>query len=55
MSFKYQEKVSHEELMAIAGERLQLGDLAVVANQGEEASGCGEAGSLLGGRVMRCR
>jgi phosphopantothenoylcysteine decarboxylase/phosphopantothenate--cysteine ligase len=37
VSFKYQEQVSHEALMAIAQERLQQGYEAVVANRGEEA------------------
>ena len=42
VSFKYQENVSHEGLMGIAEERLQLGDLAVVANRREEAVSVGE-------------
>ncbi len=36
VTFKYQEQVSHEELMDIAQERLQWGYNAVVANRGEE-------------------
>ena len=38
ITFKYQERLSHEELMAIAKKRLATGDLAVVANRGEESS-----------------
>jgi phosphopantothenoylcysteine decarboxylase/phosphopantothenate--cysteine ligase len=42
VSFKYQEQVSHEVLMAIARERLKLGYQAVVANRGEEAEAEGQ-------------
>ncbi len=38
ITFKYQERLSHDELMAIARKRLETGDLAVVANRGEESS-----------------
>lgn len=37
VSFKYEEDVSHEKLMAIAQERLGQGHSAVVANRGEES------------------
>ena len=36
ITFKYQENVSHAELIAIAQNRLQQGDRMVVANRGEE-------------------
>lgn len=42
VSFKYQEDVSHEELMAIVRERLSRGHSAVVANRGEETGPEGE-------------
>lgn len=42
VSFKYQEDVSHEELMQIAQERLERGHTAVVANRGEERGPAGE-------------
>jgi phosphopantothenoylcysteine decarboxylase / phosphopantothenate---cysteine ligase len=42
VSFKYQERLSHEELMAIAKERLGRGHDAVVANRGEETGPAGE-------------
>lgn len=42
VSFKYQEDVGHDELMAIAGERLEAGHQAVVANRGEERGPAGE-------------
>ena len=41
VSFKYEEDVSHEELMAIARERLGQGHTAVVANRGEESDEAG--------------
>lgn len=37
ITFKYQENISHDELMAIARTRLQQGYQMVVANRGEEA------------------
>lgn len=36
LTFKYQENISHEELMKIAYRRLQSGYPAIVANRGEE-------------------
>lgn len=36
ISFKYQEDISHQELMNIAKDRLKKGHYAVVANRGEE-------------------
>ena len=36
ITFKYQENVSHEELIAIARQRLQQGYQMIVANRGEE-------------------
>jgi len=47
VSFKYQEGVTHEELMAIAGERLERGHAAVVANRGEERGPAGEQVAYL--------
>jgi phosphopantothenoylcysteine decarboxylase/phosphopantothenate--cysteine ligase len=47
ISFKYQEGVSHEELMAIADERLARGHAAVVANRGEERGPNGEQVAYL--------
>lgn len=41
VTFKYQEGVSHEELMATARGRLQQGYQAVVANRGEEGRAAG--------------
>ena len=41
ITFKYQEGVSHEKLMAIARGRLQQGYEAVVANRGEEGRAAG--------------
>lgn len=42
VSFKYQEKLDHEQLMRIAQERVDKGHLAVVANRGEEVGPKGE-------------
>lgn len=42
VSFKYQENVSHEELIEIAQGRLKQGYNAVVANRGEETGAQGE-------------
>ena len=42
VTFKYQENVTHEELMAIANQRLQQGYQMVVANRGEEKGANGE-------------
>ncbi|MDJ1174462.1 phosphopantothenoylcysteine decarboxylase [Roseofilum capinflatum] len=42
VTFKYQEQVSHEELMGIAQQRLAQGYNAVVANRGEEMGENGE-------------
>ena len=42
ISFKYQERLTHEELMAIARDRIGRGHSAVVANRGEETGPAGE-------------
>ena len=42
VSFKYQETLTHDELMTIARDRLAKGHLAVVANRGEETGPNGE-------------
>jgi phosphopantothenoylcysteine decarboxylase/phosphopantothenate--cysteine ligase len=42
LTFKYQENISHEELMEIAYSRLKLGYPAIVANRGEEVGSNGE-------------
>lgn len=42
VTFKYQENMTHEELMAIAKQRLQQGYQMVVANRGEEKGENGE-------------
>lgn len=42
ITFKYQENLSHDELMEIASERLRSGYPAVVANRGEEIGPNGE-------------
>jgi phosphopantothenoylcysteine decarboxylase/phosphopantothenate--cysteine ligase len=47
ITFKYQEQVSHEELMTIASQRLKRGYLAVVANRGEESEAQGEQVAYL--------
>lgn len=39
VTFKYQEQVTHDELIAIAQERIKRGYQAVVANRGEEMGG----------------
>ena len=42
VTFKYQENMSHEELMGIAQARIQKGYNAVIANRGEESGPHGE-------------
>ena len=42
VAFKYQENVTHEELMTIANQRLDRGYQMVVANRGEEKGENGE-------------
>jgi phosphopantothenoylcysteine decarboxylase/phosphopantothenate--cysteine ligase len=42
LTFKYQENLSHHELMEIAHERLKSGYSAIVANRGEEVGPNGE-------------
>ena len=42
VSFKYQENITHEELIQIAQSRVEKGHLAVVANRGEETGPNGE-------------
>lgn len=46
-TFKYQEGVAHEALMAVAAERLARGSQAVVANRGEESGPHGEQVAYL--------
>jgi len=41
ISFKYQENISHEALISIARDRLSKGDMAIVANRGEETGANG--------------
>lgn len=47
ITFKYQEGISHRELMTIARERLAQGYQAVVANRGEEVGPAGEQVAYL--------
>ena len=47
VTFKYQENISHEELIAIARQRLQQGYQMVVANRGEEHQREGEQVAYL--------
>ncbi|WP_036483542.1 phosphopantothenoylcysteine decarboxylase [Myxosarcina sp. GI1] len=47
VTFKYQENVSHQELIAIANARLQQGYQMVVANRGEEIRERGEQVAYL--------
>jgi phosphopantothenoylcysteine decarboxylase / phosphopantothenate---cysteine ligase len=47
VTFKYQEDVSHEELMATARGRLEQGFHAVVANRGEERGPAGDQVAYL--------
>jgi phosphopantothenoylcysteine decarboxylase / phosphopantothenate---cysteine ligase len=42
LTFKYQENISHQELMEIAHNRLKSGYPAIVANRGEEVGSNGE-------------
>lgn len=42
LTFKYQENISHADLMSIAQERLKDGDVAVIANRGDEVGAMGE-------------
>ncbi len=42
LTFKYQEGISHDELMGIAQDRLQSGYSAIVANRGEDTGPNGE-------------
>lgn len=42
LTFKYQENISHADLMSIAQKRLQDGDVAVIANRGDEVGSMGE-------------
>ncbi len=63
LTFKYQEGLSHDELMGIAQKRLQSGYSAIVANRGEETgpngeqiaylvTGSGEPKSFMGKREI---
>jgi phosphopantothenoylcysteine decarboxylase/phosphopantothenate--cysteine ligase len=47
VTFKYQEGVSHEELLEIARKRLEKGYQAVLANRGEEKGDQGEQVAYL--------
>jgi phosphopantothenoylcysteine decarboxylase / phosphopantothenate---cysteine ligase len=47
VTFKYEEDVSHEELMATARGRLEQGFHAVVANRGEERGPAGDQVAYL--------
>ncbi len=47
VTFKYQENVTHEELMEIANARLEQGYQMVVANRGEETGANGEQVAYL--------
>lgn len=47
VTFKYQEEVSHDELVAVARARLDQGYQAVVANRGEERGPAGEQVAYL--------
>lgn len=47
ITFKYQEQVSHAQLIHIAKQRLQQGYLAVIANRGEESEAQGEQVAYL--------
>jgi phosphopantothenoylcysteine decarboxylase/phosphopantothenate--cysteine ligase len=47
VTFKYQEGVSHEELIDIARKRLEKGYQAVIANRGEEKGNQGEQVAYL--------
>jgi len=42
ITFKYQENLTHDELLAIGEKRLKAGDMALVANRGEEVGPSGE-------------
>jgi len=42
LTFKYQENISHDELMKIADQRLKSGYPAIIANRGEEVGPNGE-------------
>jgi phosphopantothenoylcysteine decarboxylase/phosphopantothenate--cysteine ligase len=42
ISFKYQENMSHADLIGVARERLRKGHQAVIANRGEELTAGGE-------------
>ena len=42
ITFKYQENVTHEELLSITQRRLKNGDTAIIANRGEEIGEKGE-------------
>lgn len=55
LTFKYQENISHNELMEIAYNRLNSGYPAIVANRGEELGPNGEQIAYLVTRVGRTR
>ena len=42
ISFKYEEQLTHSDLMSIASKRLDRGHQAVVANRGEDKGPSGE-------------
>jgi phosphopantothenoylcysteine decarboxylase/phosphopantothenate--cysteine ligase len=55
LTFKYQENISHNELMEIAYNRLNSGYPAIIANRGEEIGPNGEQIAHLVTRVGRTR
>jgi phosphopantothenoylcysteine decarboxylase/phosphopantothenate--cysteine ligase len=55
LTFKYQENISHNELMEIAYNRLNSGYPAIIANRGEELGPNGEQIAHLVTRVGRTR
>ncbi len=55
LTFKYQENISHDELMKIAYHRLNSGYSAIVANRGEEMGPNGEQIAHLVTRVGQTR
>jgi phosphopantothenoylcysteine decarboxylase/phosphopantothenate--cysteine ligase len=55
LSFKYQENISHDNLISIAQERLKNGDVAVIANRGEETGPKGEQIAWLVSKDMESR
>ncbi len=52
LSFKYQERISHDELISIAKDRLEKGNIAVIANRGEETEVNGDQVAWLVSKNM---